>query len=305
MNRFCELQRAFASGAIDRNEYIDRLNALHGVLSEYAQWLESSELAAIEITAGQVVAVSRDGLKFVLDLRDRRSPPLEALNFGSYEARDARLFFSSLGPGQTVLDVGAHVGWYALHAAGLYPNSRVHAFEPVPSSFAQLERHIGLNDLDNVAAQPFALGEREGPATFFVDPTYPTAASAVNILGSAGAVPIEVAVRRLDDLGLQPDVIKIDVEGGELGVLRGGRETLSRCRPAVFCEMLRKWSAKFGHHPDDMIRFMTELDYVCVANAVSIEGELRRIRTISEEEPATNFLFLHRERHAERLAGVA
>lgn len=293
-NNLLGCRSLFADGLLPKADFIAAMHRQHSILFDYAAMLEECELAAIEITAGQVVAVSRDGVKFVVDPSDRRSPPMEALNFGRYEGDDADQFRALLEPGQTILDVGGHIGWYALHAAAQFPDSKVHAVEPMPESYAQLQRNAALNDLDNVTLHAMALGEHDDEVIFFFDPEYPTAASSANLMPADTVRRVTVPMRRMDGLGLAPDVIKIDVEGGELGVLRGGVETLTAHRPAVFCEMLRKWSAAHGHHPDETIRLMCELGYVCTTAG-------RAVERMTDDESATNFVFLHRDRHVDRL----
>ena len=79
-------------------------------------------------------------------------------------------------------------------------------------------------------------------------------------------------------------------------MFRGGRQTLSEYRPVVFAELLRKWSKPFGYHPNDMLAYFNELDYECFAVG---QTDVRRIETVTEETPETNFAFIHRVKHAE------
>ena len=74
---------------------------------------------------------------------------------------------------------------------------------------------------------------------------------------------VECNVRRMDDFVKDEninriDFIKCDVEGSELFVYQGGIESIDRFKPIVFSEMLRKWSNKFGYHPNDIINLFTK-----------------------------------------------
>src|SRR5262249_23837472 len=92
-----------------------------------------------------------------------------------------------------------------------------------------------------------------------------------------------------------PDFIKMDVEGAELMVIRGGRETINRAKPKIFAEMLRKHAATFHYHPNDIIDFLATEGYRCfTARAGRVEEFLR----MDEETIETNFVFLHADRHA-------
>lgn len=59
------------------------------------------------------------------------------------------------------------------------------------------------------------------------------------------------------------DFIKCDVEGAEFMVYKGGVETFAKHTPIIFTEMLRKWAAKFGYHPNDIIDFFKQFGYNC------------------------------------------
>lgn len=130
-------------------------------------------------------------------------------------------------PHEVFVDVGAHIGTYSLRAGIV--GARVIAIEPNPDSFRALESNFRLNHLTALLAVQSGVGEAEGFATVEADPLY-TGQTRLSRTGPrAGAVP----VRCLDDL-LSPllldriDWLKIDVEGGELGVLKGARRSLAR-----------------------------------------------------------------------------
>jgi hypothetical protein len=91
------------------------------------------------------------------------------------------------------------------------------------------------------------------------------------------------------------DFIKCDVEGGELLVFQGGKETIKNDLPIVFSEILRKWSAKFNYNPNEIFRFFGVLKYQAftVKNGVLIPFE-----AMNEETLETNFFFLHKVKHA-------
>jgi hypothetical protein len=92
------------------------------------------------------------------------------------------------------------------------------------------------------------------------------------------------------------DFIKCDVEGAEYFVFQGGHKTLGENKPIVFTEMLRKWAAKFGYSPNDIIAYFTNFGYKCF---VSDAGKLRQFGTVTEETLETNYFFLHGIKHQE------
>ncbi|HLB06856.1 MAG TPA: FkbM family methyltransferase [Alphaproteobacteria bacterium] len=134
------------------------------------------------------------------------------------------------------IDAGANKGVYTRWLARF--SKHVHAFEPNPKLFRILTRALP----GNVSCHAAALAERSGTATLRI-PYGPKGFSnqraSLNPNAAKGkVVEIEVETRALDDYGFD-DVgfIKIDVEGFELAVLKGARETLRRCRPALLVEI--------------------------------------------------------------------
>lgn len=151
---------------------------------------------------------------------------------GTYEEEQSRLFARVVGPGDAVLDLGAHLGYYTLLASLLVGASgRVHSFEPNPRNAWYLRRHGRLNRCRNVAVEEVAVYDRPGTLRFAAG-----SGTGTGRLSESG--DLEVAAVRLDDVversGIRPTVLKIDVEGAEGAVLAGAREVLRRDRPVIF-----------------------------------------------------------------------
>ena len=164
-------------------------------------------------------------------LPESRGKVLRVL-LGTYEQEQTRLFEETIRPGDTVLDVGAHVGYYTLLSAALVGSGgSVWAFEPHPGNCAFLREHARINRCGNVRVSEVAVSDAPGSARFDFG-----SGSGTGRLDAAGKV--EVKTVRLDDVvereGLAPAAIKIDVEGAESGVLEGARGTLARHSPVLF-----------------------------------------------------------------------
>src|ERR1700691_3168087 len=153
--------------------------------------------------------------------------------FGTYEPAQTALFCELVKPGDVVYDVGAHFGYYALLASKLVrTEGRVLAFEPSPPNLARLYRHIELNRSSNVQVLELAVSDREGSAHFET-----RTGSGLGHIAPAG--PVEVKVTRLDALqgSPLPNVMKIDVEGAEVGVLQGAASLLASAKPTIFLSL--------------------------------------------------------------------
>ncbi|MBI5630335.1 MAG: FkbM family methyltransferase [Elusimicrobia bacterium] len=134
--------------------------------------------------------------------------------------------------GQTVVDVGAHIGVFTLYAARqVGPSGRVVSVEPDPKNLELLKANIALNDCGNVQVLPAALSSRAGSGKLFVADKSSDNPAANTLHETPGRRAIMVDVRTLDDTleGVpRIDHLKLDVEGAELAVLEGGERALAR-----------------------------------------------------------------------------
>jgi FkbM family methyltransferase len=151
---------------------------------------------------------------------------------GTFERSKRRLFADETRSGHVVFDVGAQAGYYSLLASRLVgPTGTVVAIEPLPSNLVNLRRHLALNNATNVTVVAAAAADHGGTAAFEAE-----ASGYMGRLASRG--DLEVEVRTLDEIaeahGVMPDLIKMDVEGGETEALAGARRILTEGRPLVF-----------------------------------------------------------------------
>ncbi len=146
--------------------------------------------------------------------------------------------------GQVVYDVGAFTGAYSMFfSQRVGASGRVIAFEPRAESYATLVANLERNRIRNVLPLQVALGEQDGEHTLYMLPGMPTTAS----IAAEARTPLRrecgrARVDRLDALAEAvplppPRLIKVDVEGLELEVLRGAAQTLARHRPDVLVEV--------------------------------------------------------------------
>lgn len=156
---------------------------------------------------------------------------------GMHEPHLQRAITDLLGPGQTFWDVGAHIGFFAVIASRIVGLSgQVRCFEPMDESRDRLGLTVELNGLVNVSISNIAVSEKSGYAVL-----HPHRLSPMWTLvdPQGGREGVTVRVRSLDDLAAEagaPDVIKVDVEGAELEVLRGGIRLLRSARPVLLVE---------------------------------------------------------------------
>ncbi|MGD9632178.1 MAG: FkbM family methyltransferase [Pirellulales bacterium] len=134
-------------------------------------------------------------------------------------------------PGMMFVDVGAHIGSVVAEVLHHCPNSPIVAVEAVPAKVENLRRRFPSVDIISCA-----LGEVDGETSFSVD-TVQSGYSTLAERNGSGAEKITVRLHRLDSVICgSVDVLKIDVEGAELGVLRGGEQLIAKCRPVIMFE---------------------------------------------------------------------
>jgi len=172
-------------------------------------------------------------------------------------------------PGDCVLDIGANVGdWTLPMALRVGRQGRVIAFEPVPYLAETVAKTARVNRHDWVEVLPLALGSTDGTAEFSVERGNSGGSRLGRMSGDFSHITVKTA--RLDTLvSARPDIeridfVKIDVEGFEVQVLEGARETLARFRPPLLIESGFE-SAEQRRSIHDLL---TMLDYAVIGAAV-------------------------------------
>jgi FkbM family methyltransferase len=300
-NSLSDLKAAYAAGDISKPAFIKHAHsAFHSLLFKYAQEIEDTDIACVQITDHGVVMTTRtDGIAMIVDSADHRTAPVEALNFNSYEPFETSVI-RSLAPNiDTMLDIGANIGWYSLLVASVNKNAAIHAFEPIPGTFRRLSDNCLLNRANSISCHNFGFSSKPGSFPFYFYPEGSGNASICNLAGRADAQVIDCELRTLSSfcLDLPPaasvDFIKCDVEGNELFVFQSSSPVLQKYKPVLLVELLRKWCAPFGYHPNEVLDLMFGLGYS--AYGVDRAGKLVLIKSILDSTAETNFFFVHPE----------
>lgn len=147
---------------------------------------------------------------------------------------------------------------------------------------------------DKVVSENLLLSDKEELVKFY-EPisSGSSAASLRNLHPEQDSIIQNIASVRLDDLKSLKNLdyinlIKIDVEGAELEVIKGALEIIKLHTPVIFVELLRKWSKAFGYHPNDVLNLLKDLGY----QAYEVNIDLTPIEQIDELTISTNFLLL-------------
>jgi FkbM family methyltransferase len=201
--------------------------------------------------------VHRDGINYELDLSDFME---WFLYFGlQVEPRESLLDLAQ--EGAIVIDVGANIGEVAMKlAARAGARGRVFAFEPSPVVCAKLRKNLALNEFRNIEVLPLGLGSEPGSFRLAT----PTESNRGGLrISSSGE---EIQVITLDQFMGQKqltrlDLIKIDVEGFEMHVLRGAKALLERLGPVLFIELNDQNLREQGASAEELLLFLEGLSY--------------------------------------------
>lgn len=167
-----------------------------------------------------------------------------------------------LSPGDTVIDVGAHWGTHTqMYLDAVGPTGTVVAYEPHPESFECLKRNCPDAEVHHMA-----LGARIAHETLAIN----AANAGASHLGAGNLFDPQVLVTTLDDHargwmrpGMRLRLIKIDAEGAEPEVIRGGKDLIAAFRPLLYLESNPGALLRRGHSVQGLRQLLDDLDYGC------------------------------------------
>ena len=191
---------------------------------------------------------------------------------GTSARRLTRALKPLLKPEMVFADIGANQGELTLLAAKRLRRGSVLAFEPMPQAFQRLQANVEMNGFKNVHLHRCGLGDRSGEFEMFLDAHAESGAfkeegwSSLHRSSrddrSLGLVRIDRFDTVFEGTGLSRlDLVKIDVEGGELAVLRGARKVLQGLRPSLILEINEKKYRSAGYGTQDVVDLLADLGY--------------------------------------------
>lgn len=213
-----------------------RFKPLAGLIRHGLNQVAPQGLVQVDVAAGKL-----EGMHLCLDLQLEKDYWL-----GTYEPQLLETISDLARSGMIAYDLGANVGYVTLMLAQTVgDDGHVYAFEAHPDNVERLRTNIFLNNLNGrVTVQLAAVAGHGGQATFLIGPSTATG----KVIGSGGreigvcANSISVPAVTLDDFVYQdgnepPDIIKMDIEGGEVLAIPGMKRLLAKTRPLVLMEL--------------------------------------------------------------------
>ncbi|MBU6399774.1 MAG: FkbM family methyltransferase [Verrucomicrobia bacterium] len=217
----------------------------------------------------------------------------------SLETGTADLIHRLLREDDVAFDIGANVGWFTVLMGLQVSRGACHAFEPTPDFFDRLCYNCRLNGLsDRVVLNRVALGDKEGQVQLYTFANLGGGHTSTSKLGRDDYSVSTAPMTTLDNYTTQGnirriDLIKLDVEGAELSVLKGAESVFRLTPPPMWIiEMNVQTSRSFGYLPEDLLRWVTQRCPCRLFRVVRGYGRMRRMKSETDFEHADNVFCL-------------
>ncbi len=201
-----------------------------------------------------------EGNKLFLDKEDS----LRLSIVGTYEPTMVKVFKEKVMSGGTVLDIGGHIGYYTLLAAkGVGKNGKVYVFEPDIANRLLLNKNIETNGCKNIIVVDKAVSEKTKEMTFFLSSDNDAHHSLVE---NGGKKEVRVQAVSIDDFFKnripQVSVIKMDIEGGEFGAVKGMKNLIENNKKlSLFIEFSPQALKRAGNSPESLLDLLEKLNF--------------------------------------------
>lgn len=316
--KITEIRKAYSDNTISKKEYMNLMMEHHAELMQYSSLLEGDSIVKNisidkngvilsiedELTNGKIVKIS------LSSEQDAECFSVSAIDFGAVENQECKMFkrvCDVLKP-QSFFDIGANEGWYSIHMAVYDPLVKIYAFEPARPTFERARNNFSINALDTSSIYNIGLSDEIKHASVFFNPSESGATSLQNIREIDDGSLLDIELDTMDNFVIKNcveniDFVKIDIEGNELFAIKGGIDSIKRFRPVIFCEMLRKWSSKFGYHPNDIMDLLANIGYECYL--ITEDNRLERLDRMTDDIQQTNFFFMCPDKHGEIIRALS
>lgn len=222
------------------------------------------------------------GVLFIVQMNDLMSQPLF---FGLH--MDEVLCLKSFFPkNAVVIDVGANIGRWSLLSAKLFQTKKIYSFEPFLETYHRLRKNISLNSSLNIETFNLALNNKSELVTMA---TASEKNSGMNFISNTKSNSINQVESVTLDFFIQShdikkiDLMKIDVEGFEMNVLKGAQQMIQQHHPVIICEINDTLLAKNKTSPKNVFDFLVDHKYQI--------KKLPNMETVSILQPLENIHF--------------
>ena len=219
---------------------------------------------------GKIVIKEIDGIRYELDLSEAIDASL--YYSGVYELETLKCLQKWIQPDMIVFEIGANIGSHSFEIAKLLQAGagKVYCFEPTDYAFQKLLHNHGLNDFRNMVFEKIALSDQEGCSTIIptssLDTMAFTASWDIKNGGSKNATEQQILFKTLDSYVQEHnitrlDMLKIDVDGYELKIIKGGTQTISQYTPMIIIELSECMLHYIGDTLEELLATLDHFGY--------------------------------------------
>ena len=184
----------------------------------------------------------------------------------AFEDKAISNFIGQIKKNETLVDIGANIGYVTLLLSQKCSDGKVISIEPSKKTFETLSYNLSLNNAKNVTALNIGLGEKEKKEKLYQVNERNTGMNRISNNNDESLPSEEIQIRSLDEILIElnttsVNAIKLDVEGYEFNVLKGARKTLEKLRPKLLIEVSDHNLKEQGSTPYELFQFLFNLDY--------------------------------------------
>ena len=212
----------------------------------YNKYIVKNNLKRLKVQYPAIAPIELMDVKFLMYLKSKGSTEEWVLKGGGDEKELLRMADSFVKPETAIIDIGANIGVFSLYFAKKHKDCRIYSYEPTTYAFECLKKSKELNQSDNLKVFKLAAGENSWQGEIYgpTEKTYNKGLGSINfnadIEGNKTYVKEKIDVVSLDEhIGFDKNIslIKIDVQGTELSVLRGARKLIQKNKPVILVEI--------------------------------------------------------------------
>lgn len=210
------------------------------------------------------------------------------INSGVFEPLETSEILKVVKDKFVIFDIGANFGYYTLLLSKKFPDNKVYSFEPDKDNKVLLSENISLNNLNNIKIEELALSDKSGSVSFVSSKIH----RGKSQISSGKQYSYKVSMNTLDNYCVENKIseinlIKLDVEGSEIPILRGGKDIISRSKDiTLFIEYNPRSYTEFGFTKEDFFNTLHSVNLV----PISILDERSNKVLSFSEDTLTNVL---------------
>ena len=233
---------------------------------------------------GELILKTIHGIQLQIDPSIDNGVELCLYRTGTYEKGILNYIENNFTGKGAFIDVGANIGLMSVFTGAKFPQAKIIAFEAHPKTMELLEKNCILNNVGNVMLFSLALGNEEGKVEIY-DNWQVNRGGASLVVKTEDSNAYKVQMKRLDDIGCPiPEMIKIDVEGVELEVLKGAEQTIRDYKPILIVE-ISDWRKNAHDSSSEIVNYVKSLgDYKIYKLAGGKERKSKLIEILSKED---------------------